>query len=564
MKKYRQIIRRSIFLSMMSNLIFVFIYCISLYELYTLSRFGRFHNNTIILFGCITFILVWLTYVIIKSVKKPISVPQQIIEKYKFNESNIKVLQEDGLEIDFRDIKSFRINRKYVVITLRNRDILVLSMIDRTDEEIGVIKKSLNEGKIFKSNYKTIWIYIAMIVIATATLFYGAKIYNDTISYNGKLSWFLSDLKNKKTVKFEHNNIYENGIEGIFADINKEIHMPDKLYVSSNFNFNFNSDGTITSFDTYLYGKDNKGKLESYLISYNNDKSDKITIYLNGQVDADYNEDKLLEPLLSTMKAIPLKDTVSKWNENKYGIIYYGNRSFGYNTDGITYINPEGSTKAASKASSEIIGYAVSVFVPGKEKIYTPYRYILTEDLNNIKTHTPLKEDKDKSISQKSNNQDEFYMSDQVGYRLEVTGAAAGSRSYSLKSTIDGGNTWTIVNEDPFAGKTGVAAGISFLNDKLGFLCLSHSGGSNGELYRTEDGGVSYKKVSFPERKVTLDNGEKYNPFDLPDMPYEQDGILNVLIGQGSDGDYNGGCKALYESKDEGVTWQYVKEVDNK
>lgn len=74
---------------------------------------------------------------------------------------------------------------------------------------------------------------------------------------------------------------------------------------SSNFNFNFNSDGTITSFDTYLYGKDNKGKLESYLISYNNDKSDKITIYLNGQVDADYNEDKLLEPLLSNHEGYP-------------------------------------------------------------------------------------------------------------------------------------------------------------------------------------------------------------------------------------------------------------------
>lgn len=90
MKKYRQIIRRSIFLSMISTPIFVLIYCISLYELYTISRFGRFHSNINILFGCIIFLLVWLTYVIIKSVKKPISVPQQIIEKYKFNESNIK------------------------------------------------------------------------------------------------------------------------------------------------------------------------------------------------------------------------------------------------------------------------------------------------------------------------------------------------------------------------------------------------------------------------------------------------------------------------------------------
>ena len=44
-------------------------------------------------------------------------------------------------------------------------------------------------------------------------------------------------------------------------------------------------------------------------------------------------------------------------------------------------------------------------------------------------------------------------------------------------------------------------------------------------------------------------------------MPYSKDGNLEVLIRQGSDGDYNGGSKALYESKDQGNTWEYVKEV---
>lgn len=44
-------------------------------------------------------------------------------------------------------------------------------------------------------------------------------------------------------------------------------------------------------------------------------------------------------------------------------------------------------------------------------------------------------------------------------------------------------------------------------------------------------------------------------------MPYKEDGILNILVGQGADGDYNGNSSALYQSNDEGITWEYIREV---
>ena len=34
-----------------------------------------------------------------------------------------------------------------------------------------------------------------------------------------------------------------------------------------------------------------------------------------------------------------------------------------------------------------------------------------------------------------------------------------------------------------------------------------------------------------------------------------------MLVGQGADGDYNGNSDALYESRDNGVTWEFIKEV---
>ena len=302
MKEYKQIMKRQVFISMLSNPIFIAIYGIFFYELYTLCKYGRIRKNIIVLLGCMIFFLAYLVIFIIKIVKRNGTVSEQIVEENEVDES-------------------------------------------------GTLKSGVKGNSI----YKVIWHYIAIIIMIVITLFYGAKIYNSAINYNGKLSWFLNDLKNKKTISFENNNIYENGIEGIFTDINKKIQMPKELYVSDSVSLDFKSNGTITSFNAYLYGKDDDGKEESYLITYDKNKSKNIIIILNGYVNADYNKDKSLQPLINTMKVIPLKETVRKWNENKYGILYYGKRSFGYNTDGIVYINGNGNTKEASNPSSEII-----------------------------------------------------------------------------------------------------------------------------------------------------------------------------------------------------------------
>ncbi|MFD3447139.1 hypothetical protein ACFDTO_21310 [Microbacteriaceae bacterium 4G12] len=126
---------------------------------------------------------------------------------------------------------------------------------------------------------------------------------------------------------------------------------------------------------------------------------------------------------------------------------------------------------------------------------------------------------------------------------------------------MDSGKTWNVITEDPFNGIIGSASGITFINDTLGFLGSSSVSGTTGELYRTNDGGISFKKINYPSQERKLNNGQSINLFDFPAMPYEKDGVLNMLVGQGSDGDYNGDSSALYQSKDKGETWEYVKEV---
>ncbi|PEP02459.1 glycosyl hydrolase [Bacillus pseudomycoides] len=402
------------------------------------------------------------------------------------------------------------------------------------------------------------WKYISIIIIVVITSFYGVKIYKSATNYEGKLAWFIERLKNERSVKFEHNNIYEYGVEGIFEDINKKYTLPKKLYMASDFELKFNSDGTITLFDTFVYGKNADGKEETYLITYNKNKSQDITIIRNGYAKPDYDEDKLVEPLIKTVKAIPVKKTVSKWNESKYELVYYGKRNWGYNTEGIININEDGTEHNLKEATSEIIGYTVSIFVPGKEKELVPARYNLIGDPNWSKPNQKSSKEKQQDLT---NSKEQFYLSKEVGYKLTITEKALGSAFYSLSKTTDGGKTWEVINTDPFIGGIGSVSGITFINDKLGFLGAIRPSSTNGELYRTDDGGISFKKVNYTPHEVKLDSGQSISPFDSPGMPYEKDGVFNMLVGQGADGDYNGDSSVLYQSKDKGETWEYIKEV---
>lgn len=569
MREYKKIIRRKLFLDMLVNPLFIFIYSISMYELYSLCKYGITLEIAMILGSCNLFHIIWLVIFIVKSIRKPVIMLEQIVDKYEFSESCIKIFQPEETLVWLNEVKCFKVNKEYCFIVLKNKNILLLDMVNKTSEDIKDIKRKLDSRVRIKSSYKVTWTYIAIAIIVGLTSFYGYKICKTAINYSGKIAWVLEDLKNKRTIKFEHNNIYEYGIEGIFEDINKKIDMPRELYISETFDLTFSEDGTVTSFYTFIYGKDDNGKEKSFLISYDSNKSEKIIVRSGGYVNSDYIEDKRLSPLITTMNIIPFKEIVNKYDENEYGILYKGKRSWGYNTDGIVYIDINGNTKKIAHASSEIVGYTVSVFVPGKEDRYIPTRYNLVDnlenihegDLANIKNNENNSDKLSEEVKKPRNTAEEFYLSDKVGYNLDITGAAAGSRFYSLFGTSDGGNNWNIVNEDPFLGRSGGASGMTFINDKLGFLCLSHSGGSYAELYRTEDGGVSYEQIEFPEVKISLDSSETYNPFDFPGMPYEENGVLNILVGQGDDGDYNGNCEGLYISKDNGITWEYVMEV---
>lgn len=407
-----------------------------------------------------------------------------------------------------------------------------------------------------------LWYSISCFILVGITGLTALGVYNSAVNYNGKLSWLLQDLKNKRQVEYIESNIYEHGLQGIFDAIETRLDLPKDLYVLSDFILKFNKDGTILSFDTFLYGRNEEGETESFLITYDDKKSKKITVYLRGNVNADYDDIHKFQPLLDAMKVIPLKDTILQWEQEEFGILYAGIRNWGYNTAGIVTIDKEGNVKKEEYAMNEIVGYTISVYVPEKEDMIIPVRYI--PDWETVMIEPEMIKKNNVIGYRDFDGEEAFFLDETRGYRLTVADAALGSRFYILDQTQDAGLTWQTLNKDPFSGDAGASAGITFLDEKLGFIAMSHSGGSYGELYRTEDGGVSYKKISFPPVKVPLNENETYEAFDFPGMPYLQDEKLEVLVGQGQDGDYKGGIKALYQSLDRGNTWEYVGEADDK
>ena len=429
-----------------------------------------------------------------------------------------------------------------------------------------IIRINKNKERKLKFLSSKVWKCISLIIILTMTLFYGVKIYKSATNYGGKLAWVIKRVQSEKSVSFNKNNIYEYGVKGIFDDINKKYKLPEKLYISGELSTKFEKDGTITYFEAFIYGKDKNEKEKTYLIYYDKSKSKDIKLILNGVANSDYSNDELLDPLFETVELISIKDTVSNWNENEFGLLYKGKINWESYRDGIVLINKNGEEIPLNLLKGKLVGYPVSIYVPGKEEI-TPVRYNLLTDsywfeyLNTDEEDLSNEIQKEWSITEgNSSTKDEFYLYDGIKFKLNVEDKATGSFFYSLYKTNDSGNNWFVINENPFDGAVGEAYGIYFIDENIGFIGVSRNGGCEGELYRTEDGGKSFSKIEFEEKSVTLENGSSIMPFDYPGIPYEKYGKLYMNIEQGADGDYNGNSSLIYSSDDKGLTWKYIEE----
>ena len=160
-----------------------------------------------------------------------------------------------------------------------------------------------------------------------------------------------------------------------------------------------------------------------------------------------------------------------------------------------------------------------------------------------------------------------YVTKDNITYGMIPFDRAAGSSYYMLIAYKDKKKDMVLVNEDPFRGMGGEAKWLQFIDDTdLGFACLAYSGGNEGMLYRTEDGGKSFFQINYPSAMVRLADGSLYNPFVIPERVWKEDDDLYMLAGQSPyEGDYYSDelekhPSGLYISHNNGLSFEYVGE----
>lgn len=127
--------------------------------------------------------------------------------------------------------------------------------------------------------------------------------------------------------------------------------------------------------------------------------------------------------------------------------------------------------------------------------------------------------------------------------------------------TGDGGESWFSTG---IGSEDGIIRDAVFLDYNKSYIVYEYSEGMETNLYKSTDGGVTYEPVilgpqQFEDSNTKLDWNQVYKDYQIP--YFDSNGILNLIIKQGSNGDYNGGdTVAKYQSSDNGSTWKYIGE----
>ncbi|WP_423337058.1 YcxB family protein [Neobacillus sp. 19] len=201
---------------------------------------------------------------------------------------------------------------------------------------------------------------------------------SNAVNFNGALAWKISELKTETRIQLENDNFYSTKLDGILDSVKAKMELEPYL-MTNDLKIEFAQDGTITDIYTYIYGFDQNQKLQSgYLIYFDKSKGNKLKVHKqdwNGQGTTVYDPNNDLSIVIDMLNWIPVEDQVKQWKEEKNAVLYKGIRNWGIIQEGIHFIDENGKT-IPSIADPENYGPTISLYIPGKEEIITPQRYI--------------------------------------------------------------------------------------------------------------------------------------------------------------------------------------------
>ncbi|MBS4214793.1 hypothetical protein [Neobacillus rhizophilus] len=241
-----------------------------------------------------------------------------------------------------------------------------------------LVKREINEDlKIVKPVHPNFWKW-TVILFSLVTMVGGYYVGSNAVNFNGALAWKIQELKTETRVKLENDNFYAAKLDGILDSVKEKMELEPYL-MTNDLKIDFEKDGTITDIYMYVYGFDQDRKLQSgYLIYFDKTKSNKVKIHKqdwHGEGTTVYDPNNDLSIVINMLKWIPVKDEVKRWNEEHYAVMYKGIRNWGIIREGIRYMDEKGKVIPSISAPGNS-GPTISLYVPGKEDMITPQRYI--------------------------------------------------------------------------------------------------------------------------------------------------------------------------------------------
>ncbi len=221
--------------------------------------------------------------------------------------------------------------------------------------------------------------------------------------------------------------------------------------------------------------------------------------------------------------------------------------------NGILYISYDGKNVIEVPGDfSNVDKFEEGTYQVGEEKTFFPYRddekeYLVYSDDMGVNWNTVE--------LGKTTVQAMQFLNPNLGYMLEFKDVAVGVAFGDISKTTDGGKTWQVVFKG--FGNSGEeifrrGSKIKFFDENLGFLTMPEISGNTSELYITRDGGVTFTRMNVQQ---TEEDSNIYDYYELPEK--DDNGTLTLEVGQGSDGDYEGGNSKIYYSYDNANTWEF-------
>lgn len=181
-------------------------------------------------------------------------------------------------------------------------------------------KHSTNEISIDKTISKTTnrsrnsFVVLFCVVIELTAFFllsgfYGYKIYGTTELFSGKLGNYLYDRKTTKKISLTDDDLdfTKYGLNKIIAKLPAKCGLDAnaQLYAGTTLVVKIDGNGTIHALDVLLYSFDDDNTTNTWLLSYDSSKDDRLFVYMDpdGTVDSTYKEQEQMAPFFTMMNA---------------------------------------------------------------------------------------------------------------------------------------------------------------------------------------------------------------------------------------------------------------------